>query len=536
MIPGLRSSLRVLRIGIEVVRLVLLTGGFRRSNRGPQTLRSILRLGGAFVKFGQWISVRPDFAPPDIAASLEVLLDDMPPLPTRTIERVLESEFGQPPASLFSEFDSIPLSTASVAQVHRAVLAFSGEVVAVKVRRPGIKRRFQLDLRALRFFLEVMSLFDRRSSTLRVDELLNVFRETLAKEVDFLHEARNQERARRVIGRDPGVRIPRVFVELSTEKVLVMEFLDGLKLRDSLQFDEMGIDPRRIAEILATSFFHQFFRFGYYQADPHPGNFVFLRDNTVGFLDFGIVGHFDDKLVSILMNWIRALVEQDLRRLTRALFQVATCRGPVDEVALRTDLCEYMRLFEDPSSPLYSHRQVFAVFSRLVERHRISIPSFVLFFNRTLATLDGVSRKLAPDFDWQRHWRRLFIEEARRRTSPSRLKRELIAETLQARDLLSALPLRLNRILDSVEDSLSALPSRNRSEAPSVIFGLLGFLLLAVALFAIGNLVRLFSPELYSQVLDSPEISFTLLPVVLLFLLALVLAGWILGSRSRRRR
>ncbi len=487
---------RAFVIGWRLAHLYVRTKGFRSPARGDRVLKCLVALGGAFVKFGQWMSVRPDFVPPDIAEKLSVLQDDMPPLTPEVVKRVLESWLPGPIEDTFESFDFRPLSAASIAQVHVAVLKATGQRVAVKVQRPDIRHRLALDIAALRWIAGILPRFRRADSTVDLRGMIDVFARTLEREVNFLVEARNQERARRLFEQDPDIRVPAVIFELTSTHVLVMEYLAGVKLKDLDKPAAQGLDLVRLGNALGRSFFNQFFRYGFYQADPHPGNFLFLPDDRLGMVDFGIVGIFDESVMEALTDWVRAIVLQDTSLLTQTLMTLGTPRRPIDELALRSDLKEYLMMFEDMASRTFSYREVAEYFTALLHRHQIHIPPFLLYFNKSLATLDGVGRQLMPGFDWRVIWGPMFEEEVQRRYAPERITRDVSTTAQQYWDLWRRIPVIAPRVLERARQwyyeepgEIARLRAEKRRLRQTVREGLVGGLValaLYVALTAAG--------------------------------------------------
>jgi ubiquinone biosynthesis protein len=360
-------------------------------------------LGTTYIKFGQWLSVRPDFVPPDIIQELEKLQDRLPPVPFATIKRTVERELKKPIEEAFADFDQYPLSTASIAQVHRAVLK-SGEHVAVKVQHPNLRRKFTVDLAVIRSLSDWAVARFPHLALHRPDDLITSFKNILMDEIDFMLEGKNQERIARNFERTPWMRIPRVYWDYTTEKVLVMEYLDGFKLKEEEFFDKWQLDRKRLAARLSRSMFRQIFKHGIFHSDPHPGNILFMRGNHIGLIDFGIVAKHGDDLRNKFLDWFYASIYRDVDLFEETFLAVGKQLAPLDRIQFRSDCIDYIDEMHFQPAGRISFARVLASTNRILYRHKISPPPTFLFFFKAISTIEGVIRRIDPDFDWRDDW------------------------------------------------------------------------------------------------------------------------------------
>ncbi len=283
--------------------------GATASDRGRRLRAMLDELGPTFVKFGQLLSTRPDVVPPDIVAELRGLQDDASPIPFEQVRDVVEAELDLRMDRAFLEFDFAPLASASIGQVHRAVLP-DGREVAVKVQRPAAAEQIEADLgllyqaaRLLRERVKALEFMDPR-------ELVDEFARSIRLELDYSHEARNAEMFHRNFARDERVVVPRVIRQYSTSRVLTLEFLRGTKVAD-LDLEAMRPDERRdIAHRLADAWMTMVFRHGFFHADPHPANIYVLESGALGLVDFGQAGKLsDDDMTKLTMLFVDAATE-----------------------------------------------------------------------------------------------------------------------------------------------------------------------------------------------------------------------------------
>jgi predicted unusual protein kinase regulating ubiquinone biosynthesis (AarF/ABC1/UbiB family) len=280
--------------------------------------RTIARLQGLFIKIGQLISIMTNFLPEEIRAELEALQDRVPPRPYDEIERRLREELGRPPGEIFAELDQRPVASASIGQVHRARLK-SGEWVAVKVQYPDIDEIVRIDLRALRRIFGVISWFIPYRG---MPELYREISTMALAELDFRAEADNVERVGAAFDKRPGVAFPRVLRELSTSRVLVTEWIDGVKVSDRTRLSALGVDRKKLAQAVVEAYCQQIFQDGVYHADPHPGNLLVRKsptgEVTIVFIEFGAVAEVSPKMRRGLVDLIRAGLARDTPRVVQA--------------------------------------------------------------------------------------------------------------------------------------------------------------------------------------------------------------------------
>ena len=410
---GLQRTIRALVIWRAVLTLLVLLwwdgqswtyrGGATRERRAERQQQraqwltgQLLELGSAFIKLGQLLSSRPDILPAGWVSELASLQDNVPAFSFDRVQTVLEEELGQRCAEVI-DLDPQPLGAASLAQVHRASLR-SGRQVVLKVQRQGLDRRFRLDLDVMQ---QVAAVLQRHPSWGRGRDWPAMAREcrrVLLRELDFRVEAQYAARFRQQFLDDEQIRIPGVIWELSTRRVLCLDYLPGIKINDREAIVEAGIDPSDVAEIGAASYLKQLVRFGFFHADPHPGNLAVASDGALIYYDFGMMGVLSDGLRRRLGSMVRAAAARDSAALVAEL-QAAGLIGTEIDVGPVRRLVRVM--LQDALTPPFSSNVIDKLSGDLydlVYGQPFRLPVELIFVMRALSTFEGVGRSLDPAF------------------------------------------------------------------------------------------------------------------------------------------
>ena len=410
---GLQRAIRALVIWRAVLTLLVLLwwdgqawtyrGGATRERRAARQqqraqwlTRQLLDLGSAFIKLGQLLSSRPDILPAGWVSELASLQDNVPAFSFDRVQTVLEEELGQRCAEVI-DLDPQPLGAASLAQVHRASLR-SGRQVVLKVQRQGLDRRFRLDLDVMQ---QVAAVLQRHPTWGRGRDWPAMAREcrrVLLRELDFRVEAQYAARFRQQFLDDEQIRIPGVIWELSTRRVLCLDYLPGIKINDREAMLEAGINPSDVAEIGAASYLKQLVRFGFFHADPHPGNLAVASDGALIYYDFGMMGVLSDGLRRRLGSMVRAAAARDSAALVAEL-QAAGLIGTEIDVGPVRRLVRVM--LQDALTPPFSSNVIDKLSGDLydlVYGQPFRLPVELIFVMRALSTFEGVGRSLDPAF------------------------------------------------------------------------------------------------------------------------------------------
>jgi ubiquinone biosynthesis protein len=321
--------------------------GFMPGLLTPIRFRMILEeLGPSFIKLGQLLSTRADLLPAEFVEELARLQDRVPPVSFGEIRKVIESALDQPLTEIFAEFEEKSIAAASVAQVHRARLQ-DGTEVAVKVVRPGISKKIQEDIRLMYYLARKIEKMFELGEIVGAVNLVREFERTIYKELDMLIEAGNIEKFARNFQDTEEIHIPHAYWDHCAKGVLVMEYIPGIKMDQVEVIRANGIDPKEIAMIGLRSFSRQLMEFGYFHADPHPGNTIVMYDGRVSLVDFGIIGYLDDEMMHQVAHLFLGFAEHDYDLVIEALWEA----GLVDEHTL--DLKSFRMDLKDMCEPFY---------------------------------------------------------------------------------------------------------------------------------------------------------------------------------------
>jgi ubiquinone biosynthesis protein len=386
-------------------------------------------LGPTFIKLGQFLSLRSDIIPEDITAELEKLQYGAAPLPFAELEPVLAQELGEAWRGRFRSIETEPLASASIAQVHRAV-AEDGRPLALKIQRPGIAALIQADLAIL---LDLASLLERYLPKLRIYHpvrLIDHFAKVLALELDFQYEGRTMDLFRRNFRSDRAIHIPEVHWELTTERLLVMEFVDGVRLSDPERFAEAKVDTKRIAAVGARFVLAQIFQYGVYNADPHPANFLVRPDMVLAPIDFGMVGVLDEELKQALVGVLMAFVARDAGRLMRVFSSLDLLDEEMPRGELANDLGRLINYYSHMPVAQLSVSRVFQDLIFIIRQYRIGLPVDLALTLKVLVTLESLGKRLDPHFDFLGVVRP-FVERFRVRRLRDWLDRESLFDLLE---------------------------------------------------------------------------------------------------------
>lgn len=435
-------------------RRFLLVGGSRsvssetRRRRAEYLLESLVSLGPTFIKLGQLLSTRPDVLPPEYVDVFARLQDDVPPADWATVESLIEEDLG-PVEEYFDEFDTEAISGASLGQVYQAQV--DGDPVAVKVRRPGVQRLIQADLQVIRWTIPLLQRLVDDARAYSLENLADEFDETIREEMDYGRERVILEEVRENFADSEDILVPRSLPAYSSDRVLTMEYIEGIKINDLEALDEADIDRTAVAERLAEAYLQMIVEDGVFHADPHPGNLAVRPDGRIVFYDFGMSGEADEFLQQKIVEFYIAVANRDIDRILDVMIEMGTL-SPTADRAVMAEVIE-LAIQNARGEEIDQYRV-----QRIIQQVQDSIYEFPFRLPRELALVmrvgtitEGVCVTLDPEFDFIDTATGYLSEQGYREETIRRVASEVGSRVREAGSAAVRVPSKLERTLDRID-------------------------------------------------------------------------------------
>ena len=400
-------------------------------------------LGPTFIKFGQILSNRPDLVPLELTLELEKLQDNVPPLPEEVAKQVVEEELKDSVDNLFAWFEPIPFASASMAQVHKVTL-HNGKRVALKVQRPEIR---DLIIEDIKVMYRLANTFERRMPSLKSFDLKGLvrnFEEAIMLEMDFINESINVQRFYNNLMEDQGADqyalAPKVYQEYTTNKVLALEFINGIKIDRIEKLEKNNLDTHVIARRLTISYFKQIFEYGFFHADPHPGNLLVLPNRHICYLDFGMMGSILPRDIEIFGKLFLSITKRDVKKIRKAI-QALSNDSPVEDVRqFEFDINEFVEKHYVRSFHKNEMSTILLELKDIIINHGLKVPTHFFLFARSLVTLEGVVNKLDGEFDQFALARPYLIRAVTRSLNPIKIGERAINSMYELSNYMEEFP------------------------------------------------------------------------------------------------
>ena len=423
---------------------------------GPTHLREVLEeLGPTFIKFGQLLSTRPDVVPEPYIVELAKLQDTAPTLPAigdSFGNRVRVRRFGK--GRFFPAFDDVPIAAASLAQVHKAQLP-DGAMVIVKIQRPHVGELVETDIEILYKRAKFLEGHWEKARTYGVTDIVDEFATTIREELDYTREARNTERLHDMLSSDTRVKVPKVYWEMTTHKVLTLEMMRGVKITEVPTNPMLAISAKDIAGALAAAFLEQVFVNGFFHADPHPGNILVNDRAEIELVDCGQVGRLDSESRAGAVRLLLAFEEQDPRGLADEILNLGIAQEDVDLRLFTKDLSKVLRYAYDMPARSMNMGWLLTRVLEVSADHKIRLPVVFAVLGKVFSNIDGICRRLDPNFNFTEAARAYVGKAVRKEISTESTLNELYRAISGTRSFLLALPEQLERLMrKTVEGTL----------------------------------------------------------------------------------
>ncbi len=417
-------------LGKRIVSLGTASRELERLTQAARFRLALEELGPTFIKFGQILSTRPDIVPTGFLEELQRLQDHIPAVSTDEIKAQIHRELGYPTEELFKKFESTPLATASIAQVHRGTLK-NGEEIVCKVRRPNIESVIETDLDIMMGLAYLVEKHLPGGNLYDPVGLVREFRRTIHRELDFSREGRTTERFAANFSDDKAVHIPKVFWEYTGQTVLTLEYVSGIKISNLDELKKAGLDLKIIAQNGADNFLKQVFIHGLFHADPHPGNIHILPGNILCIFDFGMVGRLDDDLKLHLTELLLCVLRRDVDHLISQLLYSGDLHDDSNTRNLKRDLTEFIDDYYDIMLQDLKVGKLLLDFVEILTEHQIKFPANLMLLSRALFVMEGIGRQLDPNFNMVAQLKPFAEQVIKDRYSPASIVKEA-TRTLQS--------------------------------------------------------------------------------------------------------
>jgi len=469
---------------------------FEAEGDEPVRVRKMLEeLGPTYVKIGQVLSMRPDLIPPEYVKEFSNLYDKAAPLPFEKIKKRVESELGKPLEEVYKSFIETPIASASMGQVHKAEL-LDGTKVVVKVQRPGIREIIDTDIDIVYFFANLAEKNIKSMRTFRPIEVVHELETMLHNEINYLFEAKNAERIYMNFTKVPWVKIPKVFPEYSTKRILTMELIEGKRLTKK-GFSAKGIDNKKIATLIARAMVKQLFQDGFFQADPSPGNIFVIDNETISFVDFGAMGKVSQGRRKLLMEMLVGIATNDVDSVVSSLLEMSDIEGEIDKKALKRDVAGLLDYYHEEKPTVYD-MQIADNIVELSRKYDIRLPADFTLLERALFETESTCRLLDPDFDLFKAAAPIIREITMEKLGPKEQIQDLIRTLRKYQKLFKYLPSRIDKLLTKLESGeftvkmdirgATNLEARLSSMVKRIEFGLIIFaLIIAVTIVYVSD-------------------------------------------------
>lgn len=416
------------------------------STRWERIRMAIEELGPTFIKIAQILSNRPDLVPHDLILEFQKLQNEVAPTPFPILKARVEKEMGKPLEEMFSSFDEKPIGSASIGVVHRATL-LTGEDVVVKVRRPNVARIMHEDLEIIKYVVSKADKYLEEQGMPNATDAVSAFESSMLKELDYKNEGKNIENFRNFYKDYKNFYVPKAYRKISTEKVLVIEYVSGCKITDIEQIKAWGLSPEKIAELGMDVYLMQIFEFGYFHSDPHPGNIMVTPEGTLILIDFGMLGKLMKQDKFAFANVMIAMGREDAQAMARNLKKLSIEDDIEDMKLLEYDLNEIIEEYANVSVEDSSIEEMINDLQCVMYKYKMRVPAGVFLIFRALAVLEGIGKVMHPNFNISQFVIPYGVKMIKEQYAPKELLDTIWYKSSEILSLLNSIPSEFSTIL-----------------------------------------------------------------------------------------
>ena len=421
--------------------------------KNPEELAEDLKnMGPTYVKLGQLLSTRPDLIPEPYLKALEALQDDVEEIPYSEVQKIVEEEIGQRISKAFESFEVQPLASASIGQVHLAILR-SGKKVAVKIQRPGVRKNFTEDLDTLKELTDLAVKHSKTAKKYAVDEILDELRFILLNELDYVKEAENLIALGENTKKYPKIVIPQPVEGYSTSKILTMDYIDGQKITSISPISRIETNYKPLVDELVAAYLKQIIFDGFAHADPHPGNVHLTTDNKIALMDLGMVAKFGPDLREHILKLLIAISKYNGEETANVLLKMSEYDKNADLVGFRKEINRLVLDSQNKTAKDLQTGRLLIQMNKVAAEKSIKLPVELNILGKILMNMDQIVAVLTPDYDLQRAIER-NVEKLMQKKMLQELKPDnFFAQALEAKKLTEKLPERLNTITEKLANN-----------------------------------------------------------------------------------
>ena len=421
--------------------------------KNPEELAEDLKnMGPTYIKLGQLLSTRPDLIPEPYMKALEALQDDVEEIPYSEVQKIVEEEIGQRISKAFESFEVQPLASASIGQVHLAILR-SGKKVAVKIQRPGVRKNFTEDLDTLKELTDLAVKHSKTAKKYAVDEILDELRFILLNELDYVKEAENLIALGENTKKYPKIVIPQPVEGYSTSKILTMDYIDGQKITSISPISRIETNYKPLVDELVAAYLKQIIFDGFAHADPHPGNVHLTTDNKIALMDLGMVAKFGPDLREHILKLLIAISKYNGEETANVLLKMSEYDKNADLVGFRKEINRLVLDSQNKTAKDLQTGRLLIQMNKVAAEKSIKLPVELNILGKILMNMDQIVAVLTPDYDLQRAIER-NVEKLMQKKMLQELKPDnFFAQALEAKKLTEKLPERLNTITEKLANN-----------------------------------------------------------------------------------
>ncbi|MEA3430101.1 MAG: AarF/ABC1/UbiB kinase family protein [Nanoarchaeota archaeon] len=415
----------------------------------PERVRFVLEeLGTTFIKFGQILSTRQDLIGEEFAKEFAKLQDNTPPFSYELVRTTIKEEVGRSIDSLFEEFNNKPLASASIGQVHKAKLK-NGKIVAVKIQRPGIEEQIKEDINIMRKLAKLIEKHIPDWKYFNLPVVIDEFERSIKKELNYIQEKTNMNKFQSMFEDDENIVVPKVYDEYLTRRVIITEFIDGVKISE-LSKSKRHFNKQLIAKRGAEAFFKQVLVHGFFHADPHPGNLLVLEQNRICFLDFGMVGHIDKEFMDNLAQLFVFLIDYNVNGLINQLTNMGFINETIDIKSFKYDTMDIMDLYHGAQLKDIRLGKIISELMMLLVKYNITQPKEIILLSRALIIIEGIGKDLDPEFNIVVVCKPYAKKVIRQRISPRRIMDIIKDDFFEFEHFIKILPRTMKEIFSKI--------------------------------------------------------------------------------------